>query len=244
MRKFSFKTTWWGTLAVIVLCSIFISLGRWQLGRGAEKHDKYELFQQQTQLPMLTIGNDMTPKLPAGVNLLWRKAEIWGHYVTDKQVILDNQVLKGQAGYTVFTPFEIMTSGQIVWVVRGWIPLGMDRNTLPDLTAETTRQRLQGVLAPSPTAPVRFSELPVESLNPQIIRVQTFDISQLAQLTGINTPPYVLRLQNGQDQRFNEEWMLPGSDENKHYAYALQWFTFTIALVIIYLVLGFRRTTR
>jgi surfeit locus 1 family protein len=38
-----------------------------------------------------------------------------------------------------------------------------------------------------------------------------------------------------------QEWTLPGTGEEKHYGYAFQWFSFAIAVIIIYLIMGFKR---
>lgn len=231
-----------GTVAILILCPLFIRLGIWQVGRAEEKHQLQAYYTQQNQLPRLKL--DILPEAAfKEIDLNWRKVTVSGHYLETFQILLDNQIYKGQSGYAVFTPFKVVHSQQVFWVNQGWTPLvNQDRSALPaHLTIDTTPQRIQGTLSPLPPALFQLGVEHIEALKPQILRVQTFDLQKITEYTGIQALSYMLRLDSGRESHFIQTWTLPGTGEEKHYGYAFQWFSFTVAVIVIYLIMGFRR---
>lgn len=237
--KIHFKPTLWGTFALLVFCSLFIALGLWQLDRGRQKHEIYQQYLQRSELPAIDLNHTLTHS----TDMNGRKAIAKGHYLTSSpQVLLDNQIYKGRVGYSVLTPFKLDDNHLIIWVHRGWIPMPAgDRSKLPDITEELTHTSLEGILISAPTTGITLEETPIESLTPQILRIQTFDLVQLTQKTGLVTLPSMLKLVGGTQGPFVQEWQSPGSGEQKHYGYAFQWFSFAILAIIIYLVTAIRR---
>jgi len=212
------------------------------MGRAEEKHKLQTHYTQQSQLPVLKL--DTLPDYALNeTDLNWRKVTIDGQYLDNFQLLLDNQTYKGHSGYAVFAPFKIANSQQILWINRGWTSLvNYDRNVLPpNLEVDTTPQRIQGTLSPTPPALFQLGEEPIEALHAQVFRIQTFDLYQISKRTGIQALRYVLKLDSGDNSRFVQEWTLPGTGEEKHYGYAFQWFSFAGAAFVIYLILGFKR---
>ncbi|OQW90887.1 MAG: hypothetical protein BWK79_18435, partial [Beggiatoa sp. IS2] len=119
-----------------------------------------------------------------------------------------------------------------------------NRDEIPDLTQEMTDTSLSGILIPPPTTGIKLEKTPIESLTPQILRLQTFDTAELTQKTGLVTLPSMLKLVGGTQSHFVQEWQLPGSGEQKHYGYAFQWFSFVIVAIVIYLVTAIRQPKR
>lgn len=237
-----FKPSLIGTIAVAVLCPLFIYLGFWQLGRGEQKHHLQEYYARQSQMPAIALEK-LTDYVIQKTDLNWRHVTIDGQFNASFHVLLDNQTYRGRSGYAVFTPFEIANSHQAIWVNRGWSPLiNYDRSKVPDLTVATTPQQIKGTLAPPPPALLKLGTEQIETLNPHVLRVQTFDLQKLTRRTGIQTLPYMLRLAS-EENRFVQEWSLPGTGEEKHYGYAFQWFSFAGAVVILYLIMSIKRHT-
>lgn len=246
-----FKPSLIGTVAVLILCPLFIRLGFWQMGRAEEKHKLQTYYTQQSQLPVIKL--DTLPDYALiESDLNWRKVTVDGFYLDNFQLLLDNQTHKGLGGYAVFTPFKIANSQHILWVNRGWTPMvNYDRSVLPpSLAVETIPQHIQGTLSPLPPALFQLGEESIETLlgeesietlHPQILRVQTFDLAKITKRTGIQALHYMLRLDSGDNSHFLQEWTLPGTGEEKHYGYAFQWFSFAGAVFIIYLILSFKR---
>jgi surfeit locus 1 family protein len=242
MMTIRFRPSLIGTIAVVLLCPLFIRLGFWQLSRAEEKHKLQAYYTQQSQFPVIKLET-LPDYVFKETDLHWRSVTILGHYLDNFQLLLDNQTHNGRIGYAVFTPFNIANSQQILWVNRGWIPIvNYDRSALPpNLEVDTTSQRIQGTLSPLPPALFQLGEESIETLRPQILRLQTFDLTKIKKYTGIQALPYMLRLDGGDNKHFVQEWTLPGTGEEKHYGYAFQWFSFAIAVIIIYLIMGFKR---
>jgi len=66
-----------------------------------------------------------TPRLPR-----YQHIEAGGRYDEGRQILIDNMVNDGRAGYFVITPFAL-TGGGWLLVNRGWVPLGASRAVRP-----------------------------------------------------------------------------------------------------------------
>ena len=53
-----------------------------------------------------------------------------GHFRQNKDILADNQVLKGRQGVHVYSAFDL-AQGNSILVNRGWLPLAADRRLLP-----------------------------------------------------------------------------------------------------------------
>jgi len=117
-------------LAVIIIL-IMLRLAVWQLGRAEQKQqilDQVSMRAEKDSMPLLELlkGSEVN-------KLKYRRVSISGFYKHEKSIYVDNQVLSGQVGYRVFTPFEL-GDGEFVMVNRGWIPAGESRAQLPKFT--------------------------------------------------------------------------------------------------------------
>jgi surfeit locus 1 family protein len=236
--NWTFRPTLWGSLGLLISVPLFISLGLWQAGRGAEKEHMARQQEEFSRLPPLRLAADAAPF--GQHDLRWRKAEAEGHYLDHLHILLDNQLQQGQAGYKVYTAFAAGDKA-LIWVERGWIAVG-NRDHVPQLSVDSTATtRLRGTLVSPPSIGLRLAGETVEMMNPQVMRVGVLDIAQLNQRLGIAAAPLVLQLEEPADPRFTPTHSTPGSGAQKHYGYAFQWFSFAAAVIIIYLVTGLKR---
>src|SRR5690606_9125464 len=93
--------------------------------------------------------------------LRYRKVAATGRYVPDRQILLDNVVRDGMAGYYVLTPFAPDGGGPWVIVNRGWVRADFDRSVLPDVTVDGTMRSIDGVLDRLPSPGLRLGEEPM-----------------------------------------------------------------------------------
>ena len=114
-------------LALILLASVAIvcaSLGRWQLGRAAEREAIYATIMAGRNLPAVTLGSAM----PHSQLLEWRAATASGQWMNRYTVLLDNRNHNGRPGFWVATPLmlDAATERVAIMVLRGWVerPLG------------------------------------------------------------------------------------------------------------------------
>jgi surfeit locus 1 family protein len=225
------------SLLAIVLISVFISLGFWQLDRAEQKRTLYADFEKRQSGVAINL-NQVAIKLPDEETMLWRHVNASGEFLEQYQILLDNQVEKGQAGYFVYTPFKLENSGQVVLVNRGWLSTGSDRSVSPDLTMTTGVVNIKGVVKKEPRTGMLLQELPPEKIDKIIYRTQRLNIIELSELTKTTLLPYIVRLEPDSEHGYYRVWRLPGSGENVNIGYAFQWFAFATALLVIYLLLN------
>jgi surfeit locus 1 family protein len=71
---------------------------------------------------------------------------------------------------------------------------------------------------------------------------QTMDIAALQAAAPFAIQPFLLQLAPEQAGGFVRDWRAPTVHPEKNIGYAIQWFAFALAAVIMFLVLSFRRT--
>jgi len=124
---------------------MLISLGRWQLRRAEEKRVLFHAFAAGTDATrLIDLG---TPRLPR-----YQHIEAGGRYDEGRQILIDNMVNDGRAGYFVITPFAL-TGGGWLLVNRGWVPLGASRAVRPTIPVTSDTRRLLGRADNLPRSP-------------------------------------------------------------------------------------------
>ena len=210
------------SLFSIFFTLLFISLGFWQIERAESKALKMKAFNEMQKNPPLPL-NDLSAA--------WSRVFVEGSYDSSRQVLIDNQINDGQAGYKIYTPFYF--DDKAIFVDRGWIPRGKIRSELPDIDFQSERLRIVGsLLKPEKEVlagdDIFSKELPIVSQTklPSIIKsVFNEDFFDM-----------VLVLEPGSN--FLEEHISLQPfviTPTKHYGYALQWFTMSIVLFSMFI---------
>ena len=224
------------TLLTLALLVLLVSLGRWQLRRGAEKQRLYDEFAAGTQATMPVDA--ATPPLPR-----YQHVAASGHYDPTRQILIDNMGSPdGRAGYFVLTPFALQGGGWIL-VNRGWVPLGASRRELPQVAVPGTERTIKGRTDNLPRPGIRLSgaaalapPFPVVADFPRFADVQRL----LREKTWAQAAPLVL-LDKDQPDGYLRAWSAPGFPPIRHIAYAVQWFGLALTLAVIYVVTNVHR---
>ena len=118
-----FNPSLWPTLVVLLILPLFASLGFWQLDRAEQKRTLHHEFQARQEAEAIDL-NSKQMLFEIYDELNWRNVFTEGAFPRDINILLDNQVENGVAGYYVYTPFKLKE--QEVWVLvnRGWLPVG------------------------------------------------------------------------------------------------------------------------
>ncbi|MBI2802416.1 MAG: SURF1 family protein [Gammaproteobacteria bacterium] len=212
-----------------------IGLGRWQLRRADEKTVLLNTFRAQSTAPALELP---LPTLDAPT-LEWRHVKGRGHFLAPN-VLLDNRVRDGVAGYEIFTPFEF-NNGEQLLVARGYIPVGVDREHWPTIDNPSAEQILWGYLGQPPWVGITLQDhANSEKLNHDLWRVQTLDIQALNTDRNLHLARLVLYLDPAAPGGYERSWPVPTIDVGKHMAYAIQWFAMATVLVLLYLKVSFK----
>ena len=125
------------TLATIVAVAVFVSAGQWQQRR---MHDKEALRAQFDAAALeAPVALAALPESTDWNALRYHLVIAAGHYDAHRQVLVDNRIHDGHAGYHVITPL-VLSDGRTVLVNRGWAPQGATRAALPEVAPPARRR--------------------------------------------------------------------------------------------------------
>jgi surfeit locus 1 family protein len=152
-----------------------------------------------------------------GASALYRRVRLTGEFATDYQILLDNRVYQGLAGYHVVVPLRLKQGGAIL-VNRGWREAGI-RDRLPVIDDPTGRQTVEGILVP---ARARYLELAFGSDAGHLW--QNLDLDRYRAWFGGNLSDWLLLRTDPVQDRLVRQWPAPDVGVERHRSYALQWF--------------------
>lgn len=234
---FEFSPGLWPTLATLAMLPVLLALGAWQLERAAWKQGLVDMEAEITQLAPAALLDVVDSPAPRD----YRPVYMNGRYDLEHQLLLDNRIFRRRPGYEVLTPLRLKDQPAVVLVNRGWVPLGPSRAELPDLPGPATERLVTGTIARLPEKVFRLDA--AEETNagwPQVI--QHIDLEAISQRLGQAVLPVVVLLDMNDTEGFARDWQpVYGIMPDKHRAYAMQWFSLALVLVIIYAGVNTRR---
>lgn len=214
---------------------LFLSLGAWQINRANQKQAFLD-EEAKRQNQAVQITRETAENVEA---LRYRPASVVGHFETQKQFLLDNQIDSGKAGYFVFTPFKLQNSNKAILVNRGWIPLIEPRATLPnvDFQAET-ETILKGRINSFPSIGLKLAGAnQPTTTNPAVVGI--IDTNVLAKELDYELFAFQLELAPEMPNGFKREWKAANiMQPEQHLAYAMQWFGLALVLTILFIKFG------
>ncbi len=220
------------SLILLPLAAFFVWLGLWQLDR---KHEKEQMIDQYQNAPLLEYAS------PGEFNPHYARVQLTGQYDPNWQLLLDNKVFKGRVGVHVLTLFR-PSFGKPVLVNRGWVPLGPKRGNLPEIPTPTEQVQISGMLIKPAEDGIRLGA-PEKLVGPGQAQLVTYLVmSEVASALDGRVAQQLLQLDatdasGFEDRNWQPTVMMPA----QHGAYALQWFSLSLAIVIIWFTLGWRR---
>lgn len=220
---------------MLVFVPLFIALGLWQLERAADKQDLAAAAAAARAAPAVH-PDAHTLSDPSGAALVGRVLVLRGRY-EERVLLLDNQVVDGVPGYAVHQPFR-PEQGPALLVNRGWIG-APDRAVVPAIPAAQARQ-IAGT-AHRPWRPALRVGGDPERLAAGVFRVPAIEPHRLGRLLGLALAPVVVHLEPGHPDALRPLAPPPPLAPDRHRAYAVQWFAFAVALVVIYVLFGYLR---
>ncbi|WP_428086886.1 SURF1 family protein [Candidatus Thioglobus sp.] len=209
-----------------------ISLGLWQLDRANEKRiTESVVIAAQASAPILIETAQIL------LNKEHYDVLLAGYYDPTKQFIYDNQIVNGNAGYYVLTPF-VLKSGSAILVNRGFVPWHGARDKLADITIENPKANIRVKLV----KPIQRLQLDQENINSSFpMLIQSLDLASMEKLSGYQIIPMLAQLDIHASQGFFRQWQPFYGSVDKHLGYAFQWFFMAFVLFIIALRLLIRK---
>jgi surfeit locus 1 family protein len=235
--SYRFSPALWPSIATLVLLPVLTGLGYWQLDRAAWKQglvDKHAVSSQQASVPLESI-QDINRRVE------YRAVTAAGHYDLEHQLLLDNRTHQGHAGYHVLTPLLLRDQESVVLVNRGWVPAGLSRALRPDLPGPANEVIVEALVKLPPEKSFRLDTVEETHAGwPKV--VQQIKLAPLEQRLGYPLLPLILLLDKKDVHGFVREWKpVYGVTPDKHRAYAMQWFTLAVVLLLIYIGVNTRR---
>ncbi len=228
----------WPTLATLVLLPVMIGLGMWQLDRAGQKQRlqaEYDRLQLEPAKQLLSV-------LEPPEALRFRRVIARGRYEPENQILIDNRVHQGQAGYHVLTPLRLGDGSVRVLVNRGWVPLGVDRARLP--VFETPREPVEvtglAVVPHTQGFHLGGAKPPGDGWQP-VWQYLDFDLFRDS-VTFPLQPVVILLDPDSTSGGFVRHWARLDAGIATHQGYAFQWFTLAVTLAGIYILLNTRKT--
>ncbi len=238
--SWQFNPSLWPTLAVFLVSPLFFYLGFWQLDRAEQKRTLYHKFEASQSAHEINLNKENALRNNFD-ELHWRKVIIDGVFSREINILLDNQVKRGVAGYFIYTPFKLKELDVWVLINRGWLPLGNSRDNSPDTKAKEGVLQITGSVKSPPKTGILLAENIMQHLGEGIIRVQKLELEAIEELSSLKLLPYIVRLDHKSPAGFERQWKAPGYGEEKHLGYAFQWFGMAVAIFVIYLILNVKR---
>ena len=234
--EFSFQPSPLLSLGAACLLVLLLSLGNWQLKRADEKRTIMQDYEQRVKQP----PSELLFPLEDVEQWRSRKVRVTGRFDNEKQFLLDNQVSRGQVGLQVLTPLKLSNRDLVVLVDRGWLPLGPDREQLPDVKVNTGIVSLIGTVYVPYKEGYRLGGMDEgQSGWPRLI--QFLDFNTISNRLGLHVAPLTIRLDPNLPHGYRREWQTVSMSPETHLAYALQWFTLAAVLIVIYLALSLKK---
>ena len=222
------------TLATAVAFLILVGLGYWQVQRLFWKQDLIARIEAGLAAPPVDLET-----LPAdGRAFDYRRVRLAGELLTVHNFALGALTVQGRLGASLITPMRL-DDGSVLLVDRGWLPEAELPPDEPEALARPARAVIEGVL-------VYIGEVrqgwfvPDNDITAR--RFYWLDREAISRLVGAPVAPFLLRAQKAEPPEVLAQVLPVRADlPNRHLGYALTWFGLAAALLVIYVVFGFRR---
>jgi surfeit locus 1 family protein len=231
----NFAPTLFAVVLTIAAVALFVRLAFWQLHRAAEK----DALQAQYAAGQRSVV-ELTAANSAGL-AQYQRVSARGHYDSAHQILLDSMPsAMGQPGYRVVTPFELEQGGWVL-VDRGWHRPGATRSDIPNVTVGEDTRAISGQLSVLPRPGVRLAGS--GSSGNDWPRVMNYpEQATVEQALARKVLPGLVLLDGDQPDGYERVWQArTDMGSERHLSYAVQWFGFAIAAIVLFVVMGLRR---
>ena len=221
------------TIFFVFFALLFFVLGLWQIERGQAKTGIIDEFNANLESEPQYL-DDQAKK--------WDRVFVKGTWENSRQILIDNVIHRGVAGYKVLTPLRVLESDKLILVDRGWIKRNKYRENLPDIDLLENELTVSGILE-SPELGLVLSDDLVspdwpkvsQTKNPNVLLKEydenTYNLILLADPVLKNSLEYI---------KITPTNMMP----SKHYGYAAQWFSMFLVLCLMFIWYGYKRYER
>lgn len=210
-----------------------LGLAVWQLGRLADRKADNALL--RTRVARAPVALETVLGNPAS-QLDHVRVTVKGIYDPTQEVVLQSRSFRRRPGNHLLTPL-ILPSGSAIVVDRGWVPIDINKPGNPQAAPPAGEVTLSGILLSSENKGLLKVADPPPGRVTAIARV---DLERVGKQLPYPIPTYYLRLleQTPPGARsIPEPVPLPALSEGPHFGYAMQWLSFALTALVVYLCL-------
>ncbi len=226
------RPSWWSVLLTLAAALLFTRLGLWQLDRAAQKEQLLRRYAAAQTAP----PEDFAAAVRRGD--AFAHVRVRGRFLADRLYLLDNPHHDRRGGVEAYVPLTLPGDQRLLLVDLGFLPReGPDQTPQPPPLPEG-EVALVGVYLPPPGVGI---EMGGDALARQRRWPKTtvyLDLAEVARDLGRPLYPQVLALDADPASVYVREhaYDFSAMPPARHRAYAFQWFTFAVAVVVILVV--------
>src|SRR5699024_2910148 len=160
---------------------------------------------------------------------------------SSRHILLDNQMRGGQPGVHVFTPFQPEGTARSWLVNRGWYPLPSRQEALPKVDTPRGSLAISGRLANPPRVGLELGTARALDADHWPNLVTYLDLDRVETALGTRLADRVILLEPTHAAHLTgDEWRPVNFGPDRHHAYAWQWITMAVAVLLIWVTLTWR----
>jgi surfeit locus 1 family protein len=231
-RAYEFRPGLWPALAALFFFVLTLFLGNWQIHRAEYKRNLQARYDRGEHAAPIQLGRALQDK----ESLLFHRVEARGEFDQSGQILIDNRVVNGMAGYHVVAPLRINGSRLYVLVNRGWVAAGIDRNHLPMIPLLNGQVRIVGI-AVDPVS--RYFEF--AGAEPRNGVWQNLNFERYQKVFAGPFQPILIQQTSDTPDGLYRQWPRPDAGVATHVSYALQWYGLAAAIAVLFLVLNLKK---
>ena len=226
-------------LAWVGVLVLLVGLAFWQVQRGQEKTRLLAGFAASRDAPPLHEMDVDQARALLGQETVFVRACFTGHYVADRQFLLDGQMQDGRVGFDVWTPFE-RPSGERLMVNRGWVAQDSRRHPVAALAVGNDEREVCGTLVRFPRSGWALKPVPDSGSWPRVVVYPALE--EIEHALGTSIYPLLLLLDADQPDGYLRFWRPVTMTPERHYGYAVQWAALAVTWVVMTVAFWRRRS--
>lgn len=204
---------------------IFLKLGFWQIERAHEKQELMLKYKTEELKKPVSF-----PSQNSSLIAQYQPIKTRGYYLKSL-FLLDNQHYKHEFGYDVIAPL-LLENGRVVMVDRGFVTADPSRLKLPVIDIPDGLITILGsVYYPSKNSWVLGEA--IERKNEKISIIEWIEPNLISHILHKSVYPFIIRLNVRNANGFVRDWSVVAMSPKRHYAYAIQWFSFAFIIIIL-----------
>lgn len=213
------------SLVIVALVVAMVNLGLWQLRRLDQRQSFNHEVSRRTEQAIAPLESVLTSSVePSTVE--WRPVTFTGTYETTGAALIRDRSLDTQPGFNVVNPLRL-ADGRFVVVQRGWVNETSTAVPAPPSGSMT----VVGWLRVSERR--RHSWEKADPATGVLDRMNRVDVARLdQQIDGDALPMFVQLASSSPAETSIKPIPLPALGSGPHLSYAVQWFLFTIAAIV------------